>query len=121
MDTQNKMDLENKIKSWVKDQLVTMPRGAKKKLADYLKITPTQLTRLLNLEAGKEPRSMRVEEFLKIVEFFGKWPDNLTSSIFPDCRKQHLITMFDAVSPEWQQAIIAMVEALVQSHKSPEK
>ena len=104
----------------MKDQLVTMPRGAKKKLADYLKITPTQLTRLLNLEAGKEPRSMRVEEFVKIVEFFGKWPDNLTSSIFPDCRKQHLITMFDAVSPEWQRAIIAMVEALVQSHKSPE-
>lgn len=121
MDTQNKMDLENEIKSWVKDQLVTMPRGAKKKLADYLKITPTQLTRLLNLEAGKEPRSMRVEEFVKIVEFFGQWPDNLMPSIFPDSRKQHLLAMFDSVSPEWQQAIIAMVEALVQSHKSPEK
>ena len=42
-------------------------------------------------------------------------------SIFPDSRKQHLLAMFDSVSPEWQQAIIAMVEALVQSHKSPEK
>ena len=115
------MDLENKIKSWVKDQLVTMPRGTRKKLADFLEITPTQLTRLLNLEAGKEPRSMRVEEFLKIVEFFGKWPDNLMPSIFPDSRKRHLIAMFDAVSPEWQQAILAMVEALVQNHKSPEK
>ena len=121
MDTQNKMDLENKIKSWVKDQLKPMPRGTMKKLADFLKITPTQLTRLLNTEAGKEPRSMQADEFLKIVDFFGKWPDNLTSSIFPDCRKQHLLAMFDAVSPEWQRAIIAMVEALVQSHKSPEK
>ena len=115
------MDIQNEIKSWVKDQLKPMPRGTMKKLADFLEITPTQLTRLLNLEAGKEPRSMRVEEFLKIVEFFGKWPDNLTSPIFPDSRKQHLLAMFDSVSPEWQQAIIAMVEALVQSHKSPEK
>ena len=121
MDKRNKMDLENKIKSWVKDQLVTIPRGTRKKLADFLKITPTQLTRLLNLEAGKEPRSMRVEEFVKIVEFFGQWPDNLTSPILPDCRKQHLLAMFDSVSPEWQQAIIAMVEALVESQKSPEK
>ena len=115
------MDFENKIKVWVKNQLKPMPRGTRKKLADFLEITPTQLTRLLNLEAGKEPRSMRADEFLKIVEFFGKWPDNLTSSIFPDSRKQHLLAMFDAVSPEWQQAILAMVEALVQSHKSPEK
>ncbi|AQT47859.1 hypothetical protein [Bartonella choladocola] len=113
------MDLKNKIKLWVQGQLVTMPRGAKKKLADYLKITPTQLTRLLNLEAGKEPRSMQADEFLKIVEFFGKWPDNLMPSIFPDSRKQHLLAMFDSVSPEWQQAIIAMVEALVQSSKRP--
>jgi len=121
MDTQNEMDLKNDIKLWVKDQLVTMPRGTRKKLADYLKITPTQLTRLLNLEAGKEPRSMQADEFLKIVDFFGQWPDNLMPSIFPDSRKQHLLAMFDSVSPEWQQAIIAMVEALVQSHKSPEK
>ena len=41
------MDLENKIKSWVKDQLVTMPRGAKKKLADYLKITPYPINALV--------------------------------------------------------------------------
>lgn len=98
-----------------------MPRGTMKKLADFLKITPTQLTRLLNTEAGKEPRSMQADEFLKIVDFFGKWPDNLMPSIFPDSRKQHLLAIFDSVSPEWQQAIIAMVEALVQSHKSPEK
>ncbi|QHJ84455.1 MAG: hypothetical protein [Caudoviricetes sp.] len=118
---QNEMDIQNDIKFWVKDQIDPMPRGTKKKLADFLKITPTQLTRLLNLEAGKEPRSMQADEFLKIVEFFGKWPDNLMPSIFPDSRKQHLLAMFDSVSPEWQQAIIAMVEALVQSHKSPEK
>ena len=121
MDMQNEMDIQNEIKLWVKDQIDPMPRGAKKKLADFLKITPTQLTRLLNLEAGKEPRSMQADEFLKIVEFFGQWPDNLMPSIFPDSRKQHLLAMFDSVSPEWQQAIIAMVEALVQSHKSPEK
>ncbi|WP_198222343.1 hypothetical protein [Bartonella apis] len=94
------------------------PRN-QKKVGGFLEITPTQLTRLLNLQAGKEPRSMRVEEFLKIVEFFGQWPDNLTSPIFPDSRKQHLLAMFDSVSPEWQQAIIAMVEALVQSQKKP--
>jgi len=58
---------------------------------------------------------------LKIVEFFGKWPDNLTSPIFPDCRKQHLLAMFDSVSSEWQHAILAMVEALVESQKKPEK
>ena len=115
------MDIQNDIKFWVKDQLKPMPRGTRKKLADFLKITPTQLTRLLNLDAGKEPRSMRVEEFVKIVEFFGQWPDNLTSPILLDCRKQHLLAMFDSVSPEWQQAIIAMVEALVESQKSPEK
>ena len=115
------MDIQNDIKFWVKDQLKPMPRGTMKKLADFLKITPTQLTRLLNTEAGKEPRSMQADEFLKIVDFFGKWPDNLMPSIFPDSRKQHLLAMFDSVSPEWQQAIIAMVEALVQSHKSPEK
>ena len=121
MDTPNEMDLENKIKLWVQGQLVPMPRGTRKKLADYLKITPTQLTRLLNTETGKEPRSMQADEFLKITEFFGKWPDNLTSPILRDCRKQHLITMFDSVSREWQQAIIAMVEALVQSQKGPKE
>ena len=121
MVTQNKMDIQNEIKLWVKDQIDPMPRGTMKKLADYLKITPTQLTRLLNLEAGKEPRSMQADEFLKITEFFGKWPDNLTSPILPDCRKQHLITMFDSVSREWQQAIVAMVELLVQSSKRPKK
>ena len=61
MDKRNKMDIQKKIKLWVKDQLVTMPRGTRKKLADFLKITPTQLTRLLNLEAGKEPRSILQE------------------------------------------------------------
>ncbi|MBI0002111.1 hypothetical protein H3S83_09770 [Bartonella sp. W8122] len=121
MDTRNKMDIQNEIKLWVKDQLKPMPRGTMKKLADFLEITPTQLTRLLNTEAGKEPRSMQADEFLKIVDFFGKWPDNMMPSIFPVSRKQHLLAMFDSVSPEWQQAIIAMVEALVQSHKSPEK
>lgn len=121
MDRRNKIDLENEIKLWVKDQIDPMPRGTMKKLADFLKITPTQLTRLLNTEAGKEPRSMQADKFLKIVDFFGQWPDNLTSPIFPDSRKQHLLAMCDSVSPEWQQAIIAMVEALVQSHKSPEK
>jgi len=121
MERRNKIDLENEIKLWVKDQIDPMPRGTMKKLSDFLKITPTQLTRLLNTEAGKEPHSMRVEEFVKIVKFFGQWPDNLTSPILPYCRKQHLLAMFDSVSPEWQQAIIAMVEALVQSHKSPEK
>ena len=121
MDRRNKIDLENEIKLWVKDQIEPMPRGTMKKLADFLKITPTQLTRLLNTEAGKEPRSMQADEFLKIVDFFGKWPDNMMPSIFPDSRKQHLLAMFDSVSPEWQQAIIAMVEALVESQKSPEK
>ena len=90
------------------------------KAGRLFKDNPYPINALLNVEHGKEPRSMQADEFLKIVEFFGKWPDNLMPSIFPDCRKQHLITMFDAVSPEWQQAIIAMVEALVQSHKSPE-
>ncbi len=115
------MDIQSEIKFWVQGQLLPMPRGTRKKLADFLEITPTQLTRLLNTETGKEPRSMQADEFLKITEFFGKWPDNLTSPILPDCRKQHLITMFDSVSREWQQAIVAMVELLVQSSKKPKK
>ena len=109
------MDIQDKIKIWVKAQLMAMPRGAKKKFADYLEITPTQATRLLNTEPGKERRSIRADELVKITEFFGKLPDDLASPVHVDNGKQQLITLFDSVSPELQRAILAMVQSLAQN------
>lgn len=109
------MDIQDKIKIWVKEQLSAMPRGSKKKLADCLGITPTQATRLLNTEPGKERRSIRADDLVKITEFFGRLPDDLTLPDHMDNGKRQLITLYDSVSPELQRAILAMVQSLAQN------
>lgn len=108
------MNLQDKIKVWVKQQLAEMKHGSKKSLADFLDVTPTQLTKMLNTEPGKEHRVIRAEEFVKIAEFFGKTPDGLIPPLSNDDGKKQLLSIYDRVSPELQHAILAMVRALAE-------
>lgn len=106
------MDLQTNIKLWVSNSLEKMPRGAKTRLAAHLGITPTQLYKMLNTEAGKEHRVIRADEYVKIAEFFGETPDNLIQFFNADDSKKQLLSIYDSVSPEMQRSILAVVQAL---------
>lgn len=86
------MDLEDKIKLWVSEQLREMGRGAKARLAEHLDVTPTQVTKMLNTGAGKEHRVIRADELVKIVEFFGEFPKDLIQYSDNDDGKRQLVS-----------------------------
>lgn len=108
------MDLQDKIKIWIKQQLALMGHGSKKKFADFMGLTPTKVTRMLNTDVGKEHRIIRADEYIKIAEFFKKMPADLVPSFASDEGKKQLIAIYESVSPELQNAILVMVRALAE-------
>ncbi len=112
------MDLQTLIKIWVNNCLEEMPRGAKTRLAEHLGITPTQLYKMLNTEAGKEQRVIRADEYVKITAFLGKAPDHLVPFISVDETKIQLLSIYDNASPETQSAILAVARALASMHNT---
>lgn len=58
------------MRLWVRSKLAERGRGSRKKLADFLGLTSDQITRMLNIEEGKETRGIKADEWLKIKNFF---------------------------------------------------
>lgn len=109
-------DLQTNIKIWISKCLEEMPRGAKVRLAEHLGITPTQLYKMLNTEAGKEQRIIRADEYVKITAFLGKAPEHLMPFISGDENKIQLLSIYDNASPEIQSAILVVARVLASMH-----
>ncbi|WP_448952166.1 hypothetical protein [Labrys neptuniae] len=65
---------QNRLRAWLAGMLGRAGHGAKKKLAAYLKLSATQVTRMSTTELGKETRDISVNELASIVAFFGEGP-----------------------------------------------
>ena len=61
------------VRQWLQQRLQKMGRGAQTRLADYLGLTPTKITRMLN--ATGEQRAASASELLNAIAFFGTAED----------------------------------------------
>jgi SOS-response transcriptional repressor LexA len=68
------LDFENR--RWLADKVVGMPQGSKGEVAKALGLTPTQLSRVINL-TGKEARKLNAEELRRAREYFKDDPPSL--------------------------------------------
>jgi phage repressor protein C with HTH and peptisase S24 domain len=68
------LDPQYEIKRWLTEKLEAAPHGTATALARALGVSPTQVTRMKNLEAGKEPRRIALEELQGIAKFFNELP-----------------------------------------------
>lgn len=64
------MSVKDDQREWLRAKIVQHGRGTRIRLSEYLKVKPDQITRMLNVEDGKESREIKAHEWVKIVEFF---------------------------------------------------
>lgn len=69
-----KMDIQSKLKQWIKDQLAERGHGAQTALAAHLGLHPSAVNRMLNVYQNKKTRDITIEELLKISDFFNQPP-----------------------------------------------
>jgi len=111
------MDLRDEIRIWIKYSLDMQGRGSRKRLADFLRVSPDQITRMLNTDPNKETRAIKADELVKIREFFGGIPEKLNIN-FDGQGRQKLLELFERSSPPIKAAIVAFAEALVSQEKN---
>lgn len=72
---------------WLKQELEKRPRGTKGALAKFLGVSADAVTRMSNIESGKEAREIKAHELPLIQKFFseqGSEPDPLPSVVTDD-------------------------------------
>lgn len=95
-----------------------MGKGGQKKLADFLELSPLQISRMLNNPALKrQTRKIQADEFERIRIFFGE-----SSSVFKQestaekKRKfsagtlERLLDILECCTPEQQEALLTFIE-----------
>jgi len=112
------MNLQDDIRARIRQNLDAMGRGSRKRLADFLGLTPLQVTRMLNNAPGKEIRVIRADEFEKIRIFFGEPATNFDKTVKPvkkhrlnPARRSRIMDIIEYSSPQQQQALLAFLEA----------
>lgn len=65
---------------WLDENLKRMGRGSKGKLAEFLNVRADAITRMLNIEPGKETRDAKADELVRMAEFFGELPPGLAGT-----------------------------------------
>ena len=69
---------QQQYKLWLKNELEKRPRGTKGALARFLGVSADAVTRMANVESGKEVRDIKAHELLLMKQFFseqGNEPD----------------------------------------------
>jgi len=118
------MNLREDIRTRIRQNLDAMGRGSRKKLADFLGLTPLQVTRMLNTAPGQETRVIRADEYEKIKMFFGGALSALDCDIvlpeksdLADLKKDRLIKLWQCSSPEQQEALLAFFSQTLLRNK----
>lgn len=62
-------------REWLRSQLEKAGRGARKRLAQHLGVSPNAITRMLNTDPGKEARDIRAAEMDQMRAFFREIED----------------------------------------------
>lgn len=65
-------DRQYQYKLWLKQELEKRPRGTKGSLAKYLGVSADAITRMANVEGGKEAREIKAHELPLIQRFFSE-------------------------------------------------
>ena len=69
--------LQDQQRAWLNEQLARGPRGVKSALAKALNVRPEAVTRMTNLDGGKETRDITIDDLITMAEFFGSEPPGL--------------------------------------------
>ncbi len=70
-------ELKERQRRWLLEQLKSKGHGSRAALAKHLTIRNDAITRMTNLQAGKEARDITFEELLGMAKFFGSAPPGL--------------------------------------------
>lgn len=126
------MSSQDELRHWIKTELAAQNRGARARLAEFLDLTPLQITYMLNTETGKQNRNILADEWLKILLFLGVE----TGSALPraelengkpvlkmpaarcakkSAQRTKLMAIFDNATPKQQRLILGLISALADS------
>lgn len=64
-------DDQEEIRQWIRRELEKAGRGSRTLLANFLKVRPDAITRMLNTHPGKELRDISFREIMAMQRFFG--------------------------------------------------
>ncbi|WP_175869584.1 XRE family transcriptional regulator [Bartonella gabonensis] len=97
----------DQLKAWLNEQLDKSGHGSKKMLAKHLGISPSNLSNMLNNSAKNKPvkpRSIRADELIKIIDFFGEIPPFLIKE------SEQFIRLYYQAKPEVQKAVLTILQ-----------
>lgn len=110
------MSVKDEQREWLRAKIDQHGRGTRVRLADYLKLKPDRITRMLNVEDGKEVRAIKADEWAKIVEFFTILEGGAgVSEILPaDPEPGSIEKRYRGLPPKFRLAFEAQLAALEQ-------
>ncbi|WP_375616980.1 MULTISPECIES: XRE family transcriptional regulator [unclassified Bartonella] len=100
----------DQLKAWLNEQLAKNGHGSKKMLAKHLGILQSTLSNMLNNSEKSEkkkpikPRSIRADELIKIIDFFGEIPPFLIKE------SEQFIRLYYQAKPEVQKAVLTILQ-----------
>ncbi|MET3590504.1 plasmid maintenance system antidote protein VapI [Bartonella silvatica] len=97
----------DQLKAWLNEQLAKNGHGSKKMLAKHLGILQSTLSNMLNNSEKKKaikPRSIRADELIKIIDFFGEIPPFLIKE------SEQFIRLYYQAKPEVQKAVLTILQ-----------
>lgn len=97
----------DQLKAWLNQQLDKNGHGSKKMLAKHLGISSSNLSNILNNSARNKPtkpRSIRADELIKIIDFFGEIPPFLIKE------SEQFIRLYYQAKPEVQKAVLTILQ-----------
>jgi hypothetical protein len=75
------MDIQMKFKIWLNSELDAMGRGSRKKLAEFLGVPSDAVSRMTNMNPGKEMRDIHISDMVKMFRFFESRPPEIVGAL----------------------------------------
>jgi len=111
------MRVEDDMRLWVRSKLAERGRGARKELAAFLGLTADQITRMLNMEEGKETRAIKADEWLKIKNFFALEDGQKTIERLASVGAVRLVQVYDSAPSDSQKILLEFAEFIAYRSK----
>lgn len=104
------------IREWLRAKLDHAPRGTRAQLAKTLGVSADAITRMLNVEPGKEPRKISAVEYLQMQVFFS----NLTGAPLENTSllREQAIKVLDELPADLQLVFAKQLAALEELAKT---
>lgn len=110
------MSEKDEAREWLRAKLEAGGHGVRVRLAKHLGFNRSDpITRMLNTEAGKEPRAIKAHELAKMREFFAleEAKPGVSGGRGPATRAE-AIQVFDDLPPDLQQMFLAQLAAVAE-------